>query len=83
MSSYCDFNIDCDEGEDEIDCVIRECTEEEWKCDNRECISHSLRCNLVTDCADGSDENLCGKGWSSLHSHFTISSTHLNDHFNS
>ena len=24
-----------------------------------------------------------GKGWSSLHSHFTISSTHLNDHFNS
>ena len=61
MSSYCDFTPDCEDGEDEVGCVLRECAQGEWTCDNKQCIPDTHRCDLLPHCADGSDELLCGQ----------------------
>ena len=41
--------------------VYANCTSAQFKCNNGECIDEALRCNLLDDCVDGSDERECGK----------------------
>ena len=38
-----------------------QCGSEDYQCDNGQCISNIQHCDLVPDCADASDESLCGK----------------------
>lgn len=37
------------------------CRPDQFKCDNRECIYISLKCDGYIDCMDGSDEASCCK----------------------
>ena len=37
------------------------CTEDQYDCENGNCISSNLVCNGKDDCKDGSDETNCGK----------------------
>ena len=36
------------------------CRQSEFKGKNKKCIYGKLACNIVDDCGDKSDENLCG-----------------------
>ena len=37
------------------------CSEDEYTCENGQCIPANQRCNLLIDCYDESDESYCGK----------------------
>ena len=39
----------------------RQCTPEEFECNNGDCIPKTKTCNLFPDCLKGEDEVLCGK----------------------
>ena len=39
--------------------VPRNCSESEWRCENKRCISQSQRCNKINDCGDWTDEMNC------------------------
>ncbi|EEB11021.1 class A rhodopsin-like G-protein coupled receptor GPRgph, putative [Pediculus humanus corporis] len=58
-SFICNYQIDCLNGEDELDCVWPNCTENEFQCDNGYCIPIRDRCNAQIDCSDKSDEINC------------------------
>ena len=51
-----------------------ECTEDQFVCNNGECISKDFKCDGDTDCDDGSDEFDC-PGW------FTLSFYYLSGFF--
>ncbi|XP_022097833.1 uncharacterized protein LOC110983144 isoform X2 [Acanthaster planci] len=59
LSFYCDYAIHCADGSDEVDCDYPACREEEYMCDNGQCINNSKRCDLIYDCKDESDESRC------------------------
>ena len=56
------------------------CEKGEWQCDNQRCIPETSRCDVKTDCTDGSDEKQCGKTSNSIRSDNNIrpSSSPLN-----
>ena len=43
------------------DCMCTDCTSNQFRCSNGQCISASLRCNGVSNCMDGSDEIACSE----------------------
>uniref|UniRef100_A0A8B9H081 Low density lipoprotein receptor n=1 Tax=Astyanax mexicanus TaxID=7994 RepID=A0A8B9H081_ASTMX len=55
----CDGKADCENGRDEEGCVLKNCTEDEFRCANGQCISASFVCDDESDCSDGSDEASC------------------------
>ncbi|XP_053210368.1 very low-density lipoprotein receptor-like [Panonychus citri] len=59
-SWHCDGLVDCYNGLDEKNCpTILNCTENQFKCDNRKCIHVDSVCDGIADCWDRSDENNC------------------------
>ncbi|CAI4230259.1 unnamed protein product [Auanema sp. JU1783] len=69
----CDGDDDCGDRSDESDDVClnpsRNCTAEEFRCNNNKCIAKAWRCDNDDDCGDGSDETAdcanieCRRGW--------------------
>lgn len=69
----CDGDDDCGDRSDEDDKICknpdRNCTAEEFRCNNHKCIAKAWRCDNDDDCGDGSDEtpecaNIeCKRGW--------------------
>ena len=57
-SWQCDDIYDCDDGTDEAGCT---CEPDEYRCENRRCISQRKVCDEVDNCGDGSDENDCSE----------------------
>ncbi|KAG9510198.1 Low-density lipoprotein receptor-related protein 1, partial [Fragariocoptes setiger] len=55
----CDGKAECRDGSDEQGCRQKECTENDFKCDNGICIPKVWRCDHQMDCKDGSDERNC------------------------
>lgn len=55
----CDGKSDCENGADEQGCVLRTCTDEEFRCRSGQCVSLSFVCDSDSDCDDGSDEASC------------------------
>uniref|UniRef100_A0A8C1P4Z1 Low density lipoprotein receptor b n=1 Tax=Cyprinus carpio TaxID=7962 RepID=A0A8C1P4Z1_CYPCA len=55
----CDGKTDCENGADEQGCVLRTCTDEEFRCRSGQCVSLSFVCDSDSDCDDGSDEASC------------------------
>ncbi|XP_060590815.1 very low-density lipoprotein receptor-like [Ruditapes philippinarum] len=60
MLAKCDDIIDCLDASDEVRCLHDniECNEDEFSCDNGNCIKLSRVCDFKPDCVDGKDE-LC------------------------
>lgn len=40
---------------------MKQCSEDEFRCNNGQCITGSWRCDGAGDCDDDSDEDGCGK----------------------
>merc|ERR1711915_81455 len=55
----CDGTMDCWDGSDEEDCLVKECTEDEFRCFQEGCIPQQWHCDGQIDCYDGSDEVNC------------------------
>uniref|UniRef100_A0A671Q853 Low-density lipoprotein receptor-like n=1 Tax=Sinocyclocheilus anshuiensis TaxID=1608454 RepID=A0A671Q853_9TELE len=53
----CDGKSDCENGADEQ--VLKNCTDEEFRCRSGQCVSLSFVCDSDSDCDDGSDEASC------------------------
>ncbi|XP_051562972.1 low-density lipoprotein receptor [Myxocyprinus asiaticus] len=56
---HCDGKSDCENGADEQGCVLKNCTDEEFRCRSGQCVSLSFVCDKDSDCDDGSDEASC------------------------
>ncbi|XP_060552415.1 sortilin-related receptor-like [Ruditapes philippinarum] len=58
LLANCDDVIDCLDASDESGCLHSniECDENEFSCDGGHCIQLSQVCDLISDCADGTDE---------------------------
>uniref|UniRef100_K1Q6C7 MAM and LDL-receptor class A domain-containing protein 2 n=1 Tax=Magallana gigas TaxID=29159 RepID=K1Q6C7_MAGGI len=54
---WCDGNVDCPGAQDEENCG--QCKEDEFECQNHECVPLSGRCDSISQCTDGSDEFRC------------------------
>ncbi|XP_067314922.1 low-density lipoprotein receptor [Pseudorasbora parva] len=59
MRWRCDGKSDCENGADEQGCVLKNCTDEEFRCRSGQCVSQSFVCDEDSDCDDGSDEASC------------------------
>ncbi|XP_071537001.1 G-protein coupled receptor GRL101-like [Panulirus ornatus] len=57
----CDKKVDCLHGEDEHDCPVLECQEDEWQCASGQCVPVTSRCDLAFHCHDKSDEMNCSE----------------------
>jgi hypothetical protein len=55
----CDGDRDCPHGEDELNCLSNVCSDDQFRCDNGQCISVGKKCNGNADCSDESDEIGC------------------------
>lgn len=62
-SWLCDGEKDCPHGDDELqeNCRNSTCRPDQFQCGDRSCIAGHLTCNGQADCADRSDEQMCGK----------------------
>lgn len=54
----CDGDTDCSDGSDEANCN-ESCPDNQFTCQNKQCISLSWRCDGDDDCGDHSDETHC------------------------
>uniref|UniRef100_A0A673KNY1 Low-density lipoprotein receptor-related protein 2-like n=1 Tax=Sinocyclocheilus rhinocerous TaxID=307959 RepID=A0A673KNY1_9TELE len=55
-SYVCDRVNDCGDSSDEIGCVYRTCSSQEFTCQNGVCIPSTYVCDGYIDCQDGTDE---------------------------
>ena len=57
----CDYDSDCRDNSDELDCAPRNCSLSEFQCNStKHCISWVFKCDGRAHCEDGSDEKNCG-----------------------
>nr|XP_006817538.1 PREDICTED: low-density lipoprotein receptor-related protein 1-like [Saccoglossus kowalevskii] len=59
VSWVCDGEADCQDAQDEKDCEMKDCQDDEFRCTNGRCISHDLHCDQTDDCGDATDEQEC------------------------
>lgn len=55
----CDMDPDCEDATDEVDCPSINCEENQFRCNDHECIPRSWVCDSTDDCSNGSDELDC------------------------
>lgn len=55
---FCSDGIrDCPNGEDEVDCKLRECPRDKFKCNDGKCIPQVWVCDGDSDCSANEDED--------------------------
>uniref|UniRef100_A0A673ZCZ6 Low-density lipoprotein receptor-related protein 2-like n=1 Tax=Salmo trutta TaxID=8032 RepID=A0A673ZCZ6_SALTR len=52
----CDGQKDCEDHSDEAGCGQVKCSNQLYQCGSGECVDHSLLCDHINNCPDGSDE---------------------------